>query len=38
VFPTVAALKEHTGHELIEHGMVEVEMRLVCVIEPGTRS
>jgi hypothetical protein len=36
VFPSVAALKQHTGQELI--GMVEVELRLVRVIEPGMLS
>jgi len=36
VFPTIQALKEHSGPGLIEHGIVEVEMRLLRVVEPGT--
>jgi hypothetical protein len=36
VFPSIAALKKHT--EDTERGIVEVEMRLVRVVEPATTS
>jgi hypothetical protein len=34
VFPSINALKEQTKH--LECGIVEVEMRLVRLVEPGT--
>jgi hypothetical protein len=36
VFPNIRALKEHSGHGLTERGIVEVEMRLVRVVEQAT--
>jgi hypothetical protein len=32
----ITTLREHAGHDLIEHGIVEVKMQVVRVTEPGT--